>query len=90
MIESNLSLTRRKLIFVTPSLIASTLLLNSAGKESEAMVVETKQTGNNIDSTNPECKGCQVCRIYYSNCLALNNRLCWCQPVGPDLSVAQK
>jgi hypothetical protein len=82
--EPSLSITRRRLVFVTSSAIASTLLLNPAGQKPEAMAAETKGAGDNTNSENPKCRGCQVCTIFFSNCLAVNNRLCWCEPARSD------
>jgi hypothetical protein len=90
MSEPSLNLTRRELISVSSAAIASTLLLNLAGKKPEAKAAETKEAAkNDINYANPKCKGCQVCKIYYSNCLALNNRLCWCEPAESDRPAAE-
>jgi anaerobic selenocysteine-containing dehydrogenase len=33
-----------------------------------------------------KCRGCQVCKIMYSNCMALNNRICWCETPAEEAS----
>jgi hypothetical protein len=40
----------------------------------------------NADCDNPKCKGCQVCTILFSNCLFLNNRVCWCEQAREELA----
>lgn len=33
-----------------------------------------------------KCRGCQVCKIMYSNCMTLNNRVCWCETAAGETS----
>ena len=54
-----------------------------AAKETEA----TKE--DNIDYIDPICNGCQVCTIFFSVCLTLNDRVCWCDLKGSDRSTVQ-
>jgi hypothetical protein len=80
----NLKLTRRRFMLVSAAGVAAPLLTSLADLAPEAGAAEEPKAAkeDNADYSNPECNGCQVCTIFYSNCLAVNNRLCWCEAAG--------
>ena len=41
------------------------------------VAVATEMPKPAVDHGNIKCRGCQLCTIFYSNCLALNDRVCW-------------
>ena len=53
--------------------------LSGPAYRAEAANKTNEANRNNTEYTNPNCKGCQICTIFYSNSLALNNRHCWCE-----------
>jgi hypothetical protein len=82
MTSESLKWTRRKFIFVSAAGVAAVpLLTDLSGLLPEAEAAEVVKTGKkeNTGYDNPKCKGCQMCTIFYSNCLTLNNRVCWCE-----------
>jgi len=74
-------LTRRKFMLLTAATLTTPLLLEQPGfrlkQGSQGVVMAAEK--HNADFDIPGCKGCRVCMIFYSNCLAVNNRLCWCE-----------
>ena len=85
-----LDLTRRKFMLVSAAAVAVPLLTDLSGLIPEdGTAAEAKEAKkSNADFDNSKCNGCQVCTIYFSNCLALNNRICWCENAGSDQSAA--
>jgi hypothetical protein len=89
MTSENLNWTRRKFMLVSTAGIAAASLLTNLSKlapEAEAAVEVKPAKKENTDYDNPKCKGCQMCMIFYSNCLALNNRVCWCESAREELA----
>jgi hypothetical protein len=86
MTSGSLILTKREFILMSAAGIAAPLLTNHSALASEPRVTEDAKAANksHADYQDPKCNGCQVCRIFFSNCLAVNNRLCWCDPAGSD------
>jgi hypothetical protein len=75
--------TRRKFMLASAAGIAvAPLWANLSEPDPEAKADEQAKAGNKEDAVydNPQCERCQVCTIFYSNCLALNNRICWREP----------
>lgn len=68
--------------------VAAPLLTNLSDLAPEAKAAEEVKPAKRDDAgeDNPKCKGCQMCTIFYSNCLALNNRVCWCDPAREELA----
>jgi len=54
----------------------------------DAKTAEEVKAGKkeHTDCDKPKCKGCQVCTILFSNCLILNNRVCWCEQAREELA----
>jgi hypothetical protein len=81
--------TRRKFMLVSAAgVVAAPLLTNITDlvpKAKAAGEVKTAKKDNAVYD-NPKCKGCQMCTIFYSNCLTLNNRVCWCEPARAELA----
>jgi hypothetical protein len=50
----------------------------------EAKAAEVPKPDRKFDDS--KCKGCHVCRIMYSNSMALNNRICWLEAAGEKVS----
>jgi hypothetical protein len=74
--------TRRKFMLVgAAGVAAAPLFVKLYEMTAQAKTVQDEKTVKREDSIydNPKCKGCQMCTILYSNCLALNNRVCWCE-----------
>ena len=69
---------------------AAPLLADMPGPAPEARAAGKTIAAKDQDSgyVNPKCKGCRMCTIFYSNCLALNNRICW-RDSAPDRPVAR-
>lgn len=91
MTSASLNLTRRKFMLVSAAAVTAPLLTNLSGLVPKAKAfkeVKTVKNGDN-DYINPKCDGCQVCTIFFSVCLTLNDRVCWCEPARSDLSMAQ-
>lgn len=86
---AGLNLSRRKFMLVSAVGVAVPLLTDLSGLVPNAKAVEeaTPAKRDSDEHTNPKCRGCQVCTIFYSNCLTLNNRLCWCEAAKIDQSV---
>jgi hypothetical protein len=84
MTSEGLNLTRRRFMLVSAAVVATPLLPNLLVLVPEAKAAEEPKAAkkDNADYTNPKCSGCQMCTIFYSNCLAINNRLCWCEAAG--------
>jgi hypothetical protein len=81
--------TRRKFMLVSAAgVVAAPLLTNLSDLAPEAKAAEEVKRAkrNDAGEDNPKCKGCQMCTIFYSNCLALNNRVCWCDPAREELA----
>jgi len=86
MTTAGLNLTRRKFMLASAVVVAAPLLTNLSGLVPDADAAEEAKAAN-IDKTgytNSKCKGCQMCTIFYSNCLTLNNRVCWCEPARAE------
>lgn len=79
-------LTRRKFILIGSVAVAAPLLIDLSNLGPKAKAAKE----NDIDYIYPDCNGCQVCTIFFSNCRALNNRVCWCEPAGSDRSVVKR
>ena len=91
MTSGSLNWTRRKFILISAAGVAvAPLLTNLPDLVPEAKAAEEPKIAKkeNIDCDNPKCRGCQMCTIFFSNCLAVNNRVCWCEPARSDRSVA--
>jgi hypothetical protein len=86
MTSANQDLTRREFMLVSAAAVAAPLLTDLSGLVPEAKAVEEAKADKkgNIDHIDPKCNGCQVCTIFFSNCLILNNRRCWCEPAGGE------
>jgi hypothetical protein len=89
MTSESLNWSRRKFMLVSAAgVVAAPLLTNLSdlvpeGKAAEEVKATEKE---NTDYDNPRCRGCQMCTIFYSNCLTLNNRVCWCEPAGEQVA----
>lgn len=83
MTDESLNLTRRDFIFVSAAAVSAPVLTNLTGLVSDAEAVEVEKMAEKDDAghIHPDCSGCQVCTIFFSNCHALNGRHCWCNPV---------
>ena len=70
---------------------AAPLLADLPGTAQEARAAGKTMVSKDQDSgnANPRCKGCRMCTIFYSNCLALNNRVCWRENAVTDRPVAR-
>lgn len=90
MSSAGLNLTRRRFMLISALGVAAPLLTNLAVLVSESKeALEAKAAKKeNSDYANPKCKGCQLCTIFFSNCLAVNNRVCWREPAVPNRYVA--
>jgi hypothetical protein len=79
--ESPIWTRRRFMIISAAGIVALPLLGNLTDPMPEANASEGQDAVRETDgvNNNPKCKGCQVCTIFYSNCLVLNNRVCWCE-----------
>jgi hypothetical protein len=89
MTSGSLNWTRRKFILVSAAGVAvAPLLTNLSGPVPGAKAAEEPKTvkKENIDWDDLKCRGCQMCTIFYSNCLAVNNRVCWCEPAREELT----
>ena len=87
-VDSNL--TRRRFILVSAAVAAAPLLKDLSGLIPEAKAAEEPKAAEKGDTDiNPKCNGCQVCTIFFSVCLTLNNRVCWCDTKGCDRSAVQ-
>ena len=84
------NMTRRKFILLSSVALAAPLLtdLTYLIPESEAAINTKPDQKSNEDDINPKCDGCQVCTIFFSVCLTVNNRVCWCDVKGNDRSGA--
>ena len=83
-----LNWTRRKFMLVSASgVMVAPLLINPPHLITEAKTDQEVKTAKkeNPDYRNHKCQGCNVCSIFYSNCNALNNRGCWCEPTTKEL-----
>jgi hypothetical protein len=91
MTSDGLIWTRRKFMLISAMGVAAPLLTNLSDLAPEAKAAEEPKPAkkDNADYTDPKCKGCQVCTIFFSNCLAVNNRLCWCEPARSERSEVQ-
>ena len=91
MTSAGLNLTRRRFMLVSAAGVAAPLLINLSVLVPEAKAAEEAKADKkyNTDYTNPKCKGCRMCTIFFSNCLAVNDRVCWCEPARSGRSVAQ-
>jgi hypothetical protein len=81
--------TRRKFMFVSAAgVVATPLLTNLSDMVPEARAAKEVNPAKkeNAGYDNPKCKGCQMCTIFYSNCLTLNNRVCWCELAREELA----
>ena len=78
-------------MLVSAAAVTAPLLTNLSDLVPEAKPVEGAKKSKKIDTDyiNPKCEGCQVCAIFFSDCLTLNNRVCWCETAGPERSVVQ-
>jgi hypothetical protein len=85
------SLSRRQFMLLSAAGVAVSLLTDLLGLVPKAKGSEEAKPArkDNADRADPKCRGCQVCTIFYSNCLTLNNRLCWCETAKIDQSGAQ-
>jgi len=90
MTSLNLTLTRRKFMLLSAVGFTAPLLISLSGLAAEAETpVETISVKKEIiEDANKKCKGCRMCTIFFSNCLAVNNRVCWCDPARSDRPVA--
>jgi hypothetical protein len=79
-------------MLVSAAAIVAPMLTDLSGLVPEARAAEEAKTDkkDNIGYIKPECNGCQVCTIFFSVCLAVNNRVCWCDTKGFDRSAAQR
>ncbi len=80
------NLSRRKFMLLSAAGVTVPLLTDLSGLVPKAKgSEEAKPAGkHNEGYTDPRCSGCRVCTIFYSNCLTLNNRLCWCETAKID------
>jgi hypothetical protein len=78
-------------MIVSAAAVTAPLLPNLLVPVPEAKPVEEIKTPKKVDTdySNPKCEGCQVCTIFFSDCLTLNNRVCWCESARSDQSVAR-
>lgn len=84
MTSGNINWTRRKFILISAAgVVAAPVLAKLPDLALETKAAEEVKTTRQKNPVydNPKCKGCQMCTIFYSNCLTLNNRVCWCEPV---------
>ena len=82
MTSTSLYWTRRKFMLVSSMAVAAPMLTNLSDLVPEAKAAEEVKTAKkeNTIYDDTKCEGCQVCRIFFSNCRELNNRVCWCEP----------
>ncbi len=83
MASENPTWTRRKFIMTGAAGIVATPLLatlpNLIIPKAEAVGSFKPAEKASPDFDHSKCKGCQACTILFSDCLALNNRVCWCE-----------
>ena len=91
MTTDGLNFTRRKFMLISAVAVAAPMLTDLSGLVPEAKPAEEAKEAkkDNIDYDDAKCKGCQVCTIFFSNCLLLNNRVCWCESSVSGQSMAQ-
>jgi hypothetical protein len=79
--SEKMTVTRRDFIFASAIVVSSPMFpylpMFSAG-EAKAAEVAAAVAEKPFDHDHSKCNGCQVCTILYSDCLAVNNRVCWC------------
>lgn len=90
MTTAGLNFTRRKFLLISAAVVAAPMLTDLSGLFAEAKPAEEAKESqkDNIDYDDAKCKGCQLCTIFFSNCLLLNNRVCWRESAGSDRSAA--
>ena len=90
MTSAKFNLTRRKFMLVSAAAVAAPMLTDLSGLVPEAGSAEEPKEAKkgDVDFNNSKCNGCQICTIYFSNCLALNNRICWRETADSDRSPA--
>lgn len=92
MTEKSLNLTRRDFMLASAAAVSVPVLTNLSGLVPKAGADEVAKAAikNDLEPLNPNCRNCQVCAIFFSNCHSLNGHHCWCNSVRFDRSAAKR
>lgn len=85
MASASFNWTRRRFVIVgAAGVVAAPLLATLPNLIPKAEAVGTTEPSEkaNPDFDHSKCKGCQACTILFSNCLELNNCICWYETAG--------
>jgi hypothetical protein len=78
--SKNGAVTRRDFIIASALVVSlpviPSLPVLTTGEAEAVEIAAVKESP--FDHDHLKCNGCQVCTILYSDCLKVNNRVCWC------------